>query len=265
MNTKLILLIGILTLLSSKSSTQILHTESFSVIIDTSKKIKGNFLPNFKFQNLKEDLIEFENTSDLTFRFKKNAITVANKFELSKYGKTVLLSGGFLYVEYRRIMENKFVLEPFSQIHWSEARGLQFKYSGGLNLRYKIHSSTKLGFYAGIGPFYELEHWNYDGVPDHLKPSNTSLIKKDNFKIGSYISLKWNANDLFDVDLSLYHQSRFDEMFSTPRLASSSSISYNFTEHLGLILRYQNIYDFDPPVPIEKLYNEVVFSIEVSF
>ena len=35
--------------------------------------------------------------------------------------------------------------------------------------------------------------------------------------------------------------------------------------HLGLILQYQNIYDFDPVVPIDKLYNQFVSSIEVSF
>ena len=94
-------------LLSNGLFAQILHAESFTVILDTSKFIKGKIVPDFKFQNLKEDLIEFENTSDISFRFKKNAITIANKIELSKYGDEVLLSGGFLYMEYRRILEKQ--------------------------------------------------------------------------------------------------------------------------------------------------------------
>jgi len=132
---------------------QILHTESFAVILDTSNVIKGNIVPDFKFQNLKEDLIEFENTTDISFRLKNNAITLANKIELSKYGDEVLLSGGFMYLEYRRIFDNKFVIEPFSQVHWAEAGGLAFKYAGGINLRYRVYSSEKAGFFVGTGPF----------------------------------------------------------------------------------------------------------------
>jgi len=76
--------------------SQIIHTESFTVILDTNKAVKGSFIPDFKFQNLKKNLIEFENTSDISFKIKKSIITVANKFERSKYGNDVFLSGGFL-------------------------------------------------------------------------------------------------------------------------------------------------------------------------
>jgi len=109
-----------------KANTQVLHTESYSVILDTTQKIKGSIIPDFKFQNQKKDLIEFENISDISIRFEEHAITFANKIELAKYGDEVLLSGGYLYIEYRRIFESKFSLEPFSQFHWTEARGLEF-------------------------------------------------------------------------------------------------------------------------------------------
>ncbi len=244
---------------------QILHTESFAVILDSNRVIKGNIVPDFKFQNLKEDLLEFENTTDITLRLKQSAITIANKIELSKYGEEVLLSGGFLYVEYRKIFENKFVLEPFSQLHWSEARGLEFKYAGGMNVRYRIYLKDKVGFYVGTGPFYEYEKWNYDGVQDDFIPASPDDIINEEIKLGTYLSFKWKTDFNFDFDISLYHQSAFDELISSPRLASSSSVKYNFTEHLGLIFQYQNIYDYNPIVPIDKLYNQFLASIEVSF
>ncbi len=247
------------------SPGQILHTESFSVILDTTKRIKGSVVPDFRFQNLKEDFFAFENTSDISFRIKKSAITIANKIELSKYGNEVLLSGGFLYIEYRKFFESKFILEPFSQFHWSEARGLEFKYAGGLNLRYRAHSSNTMGLYIGVGPFYEYERWNYDGVKDELIPMNAVVQESENIKLSTYLSLKWKTENNFDFDISLYHQSKWNAIFTSPRLASSSSIKYNFTEHLGLILQYQNIYDFKPLVPLDKLYNHIVFSVEVSF
>jgi hypothetical protein len=110
MTLRLVFIHLLLLALSTPTISQILHSESFSVILDTSKVVKGRILPDFKFQNQKEDLFEFESTSDISFRLKKHAITIANKIELSKYGKNVLLSGGFLYLEHRKIYENKFVL-----------------------------------------------------------------------------------------------------------------------------------------------------------
>ena len=245
---------------------QILHTESFSVILDTTKKVKGSIVPDFKFESQKKDLIEFENVSDITFLIKESALTFANKIELSKYGEEVLLSGGYLYVEYGKIWEQKFSFDPFSQIHWSEARGLEFKYAGGIYARYIIINKENLGLFAGLGTFYEHERWNYEGVNDTLLiPAITNDIYSDLIKLGSYLSLKYESDYNFTIDVSIYHQSRYDEIFSTPRIAGSASITYNFTEHLGLIAKYQNIYDYNPLVPIDKLFNRIILSIDISF
>lgn len=53
----LLLLLG---LIATLASAQILHTESFSVILDTTQTIKGSIISDFKFQTQKKDLIEFE-------------------------------------------------------------------------------------------------------------------------------------------------------------------------------------------------------------
>lgn len=248
-----------------QSTAQILHTENFAVIFDTSKHFKGSVIPDFKFQNQKEDLLEFENTANISFRIKNNAFTLANRVELSKYGSKTLLSGGFLYLEYRKIFRSKYVAEPFVQFHWSEARGLDFKIASGMNFRYKVISSDNLGLFVGTGPFYEFERWNYRGVKDELLPPDLTSVENENVKLGTYISFKWFTKKKFDFDISVYHQSRFDEIISTPRLASSSSVTYKFTKNIGLILRYQNIYDYKPVVPIDKLYNKILFTIEVAF
>ena len=137
-NFKLLLITLFVLLNFNKVFGQILHSENFAVIFDTSKTIKGNVIPNLQFQNLKADLFKFENNADITLKIKNGALTIANKMELSTFGKEILLSGGFLYLEYRSFLDNRFVLEPYSQLHWREVRGLQFKYAGGINLRYRI-------------------------------------------------------------------------------------------------------------------------------
>lgn len=259
------LLVFLVFLSGHQLDAQVLHTESFSVIIDTSRNIKGSIIPNFEYQNQKKNLILFENLSDISIRFDDHALTFSNKIELSRYGKEILLSGGYLYVEYRRLFEKNFSLEPFSQIHWTEARGLEFKYAGGILGRFRILEDEKMGVFAGTGPFYEYERWNYDGVKDRLIPQNSKDVTSENIKLRTYISFKWYSQYNFTFDVSAYHESKPGEIFSTPRLASSTSVTYNFTENLGLLLRYQNIYDYNPLVPIDQLYNKLVLTVNISF
>ena len=113
MNIRFLLLTILFTINIICSYGQIIHTESFAVILDTSKIIKGGIVPGFKFQNLKEDLLEFENTADISFKIRKSSVTVANRIVLSKYGKNVLLSGGFLYIEYRKVLVANLFLNHF--------------------------------------------------------------------------------------------------------------------------------------------------------
>ncbi|SFB31681.1 hypothetical protein [Algoriphagus aquimarinus] len=248
------------------SKAQILHTESFTVILDSTKRVQGSIVPDLKFKNLKENLFEFENTADLSIKFKKNAVTFANKIELSRFGNQTLLSGGYVYAEYRKITETKIAIEVYNQVHWAEARGMEWKYAGGVNLRLRMVTKPNIGFYLGIGPFYENERWNYKGVSDDVSiPVGPVPIINENIKLGSYASLKYAPFEKIFVDISLYHQARFDELFSSPRLASSSRVTYKFTEVLGLSFIYQNIYDPNPVVPIDKLFNNVTLGVTISF
>ena len=69
-----------------KAFSQVLHTENFNVIIDTTKVLKWNFTPSFRYRNLKEDFLELANTADVSFRFGNHGFTIANKIEYSIFG-----------------------------------------------------------------------------------------------------------------------------------------------------------------------------------
>lgn len=245
---------------------QILHTETFNVILDTSVHIKGNLLPEFNFQNLKEDLVEFENTADLSLRYGRNAVTFANKVSLSKFGNETFQSGGFIYAEYRRIGANpKLAVEPYSQIHWAEVRGLDFKYAGGINFRARLITNKKTGLFVGVGPFYELERWNYDGVSEEKLPSNTQIVETELLKIGAYLSFKQEVLEKIFIDLSLYYQNRLNALGEPARFGTSSRISFGLTKYIDFIIQYQSIYDPNPVVPIDKLFNDITIGVSISF
>lgn len=256
----------ILILFSYSLSGQILHYENFAVILDTTKHVKGNIVPSFQYQNLKEDLIKFENTADFSVLFNHNALTIANKVELSRFGDETFESGGYLYIEYRRIQDTlPFALEPYFQAHWNEIRGLDRKYAIGANLRWRVLYKKNSGIFAGIGPFYEYETWDYRGVPDSEPIPNPAIpITKELVRLGSYISYKQRLSDKFLLDLSIYYQDDIQNLLDVPRAGISSRLTYKLAKYLGLTLLYQNIYDPSPLVPIDKLYHNVTFSFSIN-
>lgn len=224
-------------------------------------------MPSFRYRNVEEDFVEIENTADVFIRLGNHTFSIANKLEYAIYGDENLLSGGFVYLEYARLgRKNKMAIEPFFQMHWQDIRGLERKYAGGSNIRWIVLVKPDLGIFAGAGALYESEKWNYSGVSDSsLIPAEAHPVEVSRFRGTSYLSLKKTFDDLFDLDLSVYFQPTFSAPFDDYRMAASSEITYNFSEHLGLTLQYQNIYDSKPEVPIDHLYNDVTLGFVLSF
>lgn len=244
---------------------QILFPESFAVILDSTKSVKGSITPELKIQTQKKTLVELTNMADMSIRIKQNYLSVANKVEFTSFGSEVFLSGGYMYVKYKNQLDKHFLLEYYGQVHWAEARGMERKYAAGANARLMIIKNAKTGLFAGIGPFYEYESWNYSAVPDERLPALLNPIDTVNVKIGTYISFKHWILDRVFIDLSVYHQSRFDQILDRPRLASSSKVAYQINDHLQFIAMYQNIYDYGPIVPINRWFHRVIGTISVSF
>lgn len=259
-----LLTILILSIASITAHGQILFAESFSILLDTTKMIKGSITPGLKVQTQKALLIEFTNMADIAIKVKKNSLTFANKIEFNQLGSDVFLSGGYVYANFKENLSKHFSLEYFGQIHWAEVRGLQVRYAGGPIMRLKIIENPKTGLFFGTGPMYEFEEWNYNAVHAEKLPSDLTPIKRKLIKSSSYISYKHSLSARTFVDLSVYHQATYDG-FSTPRLASSSRFTYALTEHLQVIAMYQNIYDYKPVVPIDNWFHRFIMTIGLSF
>ena len=43
---------------------------------------------------------------------------VINKFELSTYGKQAILSGGYVHMEYRYLLDHAFEVYPYVESQW---------------------------------------------------------------------------------------------------------------------------------------------------
>lgn len=266
MRKSFLIVIWLFTINGLLLNAQILHTENFNVILDSTKAVKGSFMPSFRYRNVKKIFAEIENTADITIRHNNHALTIANKLEYAIYGEENLMSGGFVYAEYRRIQDNKITIEPFAQMHWQEIRGLERKYAGGTNIRWRVLVKPNIGIYMGLGALYEYERWNYTGIvePELVSP-DAEPVEVKQFRGASYISLKKKFGDIFDLDLSVYYQPALALQPESHRLASSSELTYNISQYVGLTIIYQNIYDSNPEVPIDKLFHDINLGITISF
>ena len=73
-----------LVFLQTAVQAQVLHSENFNVVIDSSKTLKGSFAPSFRYRNLKEDFLEIENTADVSLKIKNQAFKNKKKSQARK-------------------------------------------------------------------------------------------------------------------------------------------------------------------------------------
>jgi len=244
--------------------SQVIFTESFTVILDSSR-VRGSITPEIRIRTQKKVLTEIDNLADVSIRIQKSRLTLANRVEFSKYGNELALSGGYVYAELRNFTDKIIVPEYYAQVVYDHPRGLQIKYAGGINARFRLYTKNSVGLFFGLGPFYEYERWDYSGVEDELLPVDPSIQTIRQFKLASYISYKHELFDVLNLDFSFYYQERFREIFSSPRLASSMKIGLQITKHFEALIMYQNIYDFQPLVPINQWYHNYYTTISINF
>lgn len=243
---------------------QVIFTESFTVILDSSR-VRGSITPEVRIRTQKKVLTEIDNLADVSIRLKNSRLTFANRIEFSRYGEELALSGGYVYTELRNFTNRLIVPEYYGQVVYDHPRGLQVKYAAGIHARLRIYTKDTVGLFFGLGPFYEYEIWDYSGVDESLVPLNPSDIISNLFKLSSYISYKQLLFKTLKLDISTYYQDSFKELFKFPRLASSIKVGLMLSDRFEFIIMYQNIYDFKPVVPISKWYHNYYATISINF
>jgi len=257
-------MIGLLVI-SSSVQAQLLFPESYVVIFDTTRHFKGSISPSIEVKTPKELYIEINNSADLAWRFKNHGIILSNRLELTQNGEETILSGGYLYTKFKTYYDNPFVLEYYAQYHWAEARGLIKKYAFGANVRYKLYKNSQGGAFIGLGPFYEYELWNYDGVDTELIPPDPELITTRYMKLNFYLSAQRNLLERLHLEGALYLQDTFDKLLVNPRLGASAGVSYQISPMIAFGVQFRMLYDFDPVVPVDNLWYNAFTELQVTF
>lgn len=251
--------------LQGQLNAQILFTESFVVILDTAKIVQGAVSPGLELQNQKDRLFKFSNSADMAIRFKRHSLGVASNFEVIKYGDEFIVSDGFVYAEFRGGSKQWVSPEYYALYHRMGVRGMENRWAGGVNMRIKIHRSLNSAVYAGLGPFYQYEIWNYDGVQDEGFIPPVETIETRGARYGAYLGFKQRVFKVIFIDVSGYYQNDYNQPFKDPRMAFDGILSYEINEHVSISLVYQLVHDASPVVPISNEWYKTFTQLTLSF
>lgn len=257
----LLLLWGAL-LFSAATYSQMLFSENLTMTIDSTKTLQGNLMPILDFKTEKADVFTLKNTANLNLLLNRNrVINLINKFEFSTYGKMLIVSGGYLHLEYRYLLDHAFEVYPYAESQWAESRGMNHKISAGLQSRYRLINTKSSLMFAAVGLFFEYEKWQHP-APDANTPEHAY---SRSIKTHLSLSYKLQLTEKWTLTTTGIYQTRPDSNFNKPRYGGAADLTYNITPTVGIVGTYRLIYDTDPIVPVRKDYNTMEVALNISF
>jgi hypothetical protein len=253
------LLYTLLALLSSVSVySQMLFSENLTMKIDSTKTLQGTILPVLDFKNEKENVLTFKNTANFNLLINHNrVINIINKFEFSTYGNKVLVSGGYIHMEYRYLLHHAFEVYPYLESQWAESRGMNHKISTGLQLRYRLVNTHSSLMFAAVGLFFEYEKWQY--------PAEQAYAYSRSIKNHLSLSFRHQLAEQWAFTTTAIYQTKPDSTFKKPRYGGAIDLKYSITPTVGIRGTYRLIYDTAPIVPVRKDYSTVEVGLDISF
>ena len=202
---------GILAYLPTYS--QMLFSENLTMNIDSTKTIQGSLFPVLNFKTEKENVLTLKNTANLNILINHNrVINFINKLEFSTYGDKVTMSGGYVHLEYRYLLNRAFEVYPYAESQWAESRGMLYKVSSGLLSRVRLINSEKVLMFASAGVFFEFEKWE-NPTPHVSRPYVFSRSVKSHLSL----SVKHRINDFWELTTTAIHQARPDRILKAAR------------------------------------------------
>ena len=244
------------------TKAQMLFSENLTMNIDSTKTIQGSLQPNLDFKTEKENVLTVKNTANLNVLIKKShIINFINKLEVSTYGRKVTVSGGYVHMEYRYLLDQAFEVYPYAESQWAESRGMTFKLSSGIQSRYRFIHSDHCLLFAAVALFYEFEKWQYPDPPAGISANAYSRSIKSHLSF----SFKHTINEHWDLTTTVIHQAKPDSYFKSARFGGTVDLAYHITPHIGIRGSYRLIYDTAPIVPVRKDYTNVDAGIDINF
>ena len=246
-------------------NAQILNADRYEVTVDTLKPFKALLDIGFSLNKQTNLLFSLDNKIDLSYAKGQNLWVFVGQFKLFRSGSRDLLNGGFAHARSRFFKRHWVHPEFLAQYQLDGIRGMEWRILAGSNARFVIKEYEEGRFHLGLGALYEIERWNYSGVPAERLPAETDPIVNHFVKINSYLSLTQTFYKILVLQITTYLQFRPDSFIRYPRLSVDGRLGIALGKHVQFTIQYNFFYDSLPVVPIEQLYFSVVNKVTFTF
>ncbi len=252
---KKICFILFITLTSIQIKSQVLNIDRENGNDTIFKKFKGSSLFSFSSDKQKNNLIDFNNTTELDFFDKKERVLVfLEQTEISFAGTKALENNGYFQLRYRDNDTRKLYPDYFTQFQWNGIQGMEYRALGGANLRFRWMEKKKSDLYTTLGFFYEAEKWNpflseFSFNSDSLNVVYRNLVRL-NFSTKFAIKLAKNI----DFTGSSFLQFPINSYFNHPRWFIDCNLYFDINKNFGFNIHYDHNFDTYRPLPIFKYY-----------
>ena len=98
---------------------------------------------------------------------------------------------------------------PFAESQWAASRGMAFKFSSGLQSRYRLLNSSTTLMFATLGLFYEYEEWERP-MP---APNGPKYAYSHRIKSHLSLSMRNKIGEHWELTTTAIHQATPDTYF----------------------------------------------------
>jgi len=250
---------------------------SFGQILNVDREVSDSMTKNwyglisgsFSKDKQKSDMQDLSVYTESVIKSKgSTGYTYIGQIDATISGNQLLQNEGFFQIKRRDLDRKKSSMEYYLQYQWNGAWGMASRGLTGINFRERILEANGYDLYLGLGTFYQRELWNYNGVRDlNLIPSNPETVIDRQIRFNTYIKGAIKITPKCDFVWQTYFQSNATTPFSNPsfRWYWSSEIIYNITDNWMIGFNFDQTFNQNNPVPIDKMYYGYLCNLSLKF
>jgi hypothetical protein len=251
--TKLIL--PLLVIFINKSEAQILNIDREISNDSTLKKWNLSISANYSSDKLKGNLNDISTRIEIDNRLKNNYVLIGQfNTDATFINKTILQNEGYSQLRIRDNDNRKNSIEGFIQYQWNGTLGMLYRQIIGSNYRLRILEKNNIDCYIGLGGFYEIEKWNYDGVDSTVQVINTDPISRNLYRLNHYWKFAYKLNDKIDISTVSYFQFPINKDFLNLRWYLEFNTNLTISKKVSCFIHWDHIIDNYRVVPISNYY-----------
>ena len=238
-----------------RTEAQILNIDREIINDSTLKKWNLSISANYSSDKLKGNLNDISTRIEIDNRLKNNYVLIGQfNTDATFINKTILQNEGYSQLRIRDNDNRKNSIEGFIQYQWNGTLGMLYRQIIESNYRFRILEKNNMDCYIGMGGFYEIEKWNYDGVDSTVQVINTDPISRKLYRLNHYWKFAYKLNDKIDISTLSYIQFPINKDFLNLRWYLEFNTNLTISKKVSCFIHWDHIIDNYRVVPISNYY-----------